>query len=125
MQQHKTNVINEEWNETQNDAPFVAFYDMGAVTFVLPDEMADAIRILGLEIFPKHRILDWPKLKASADKTNSRLAKIEGICRQQITFDSKFAIWFWKGIKNCLTHYQTTNFRLFQTERVCRRQFQI
>ena len=23
------------------------------------------------------------------------------------------------------THYQTTNFRLFQTERVCRRQFQI
>ena len=26
---------------------------------------------------------------------------------------------------NHLTHYQTTNFRLFQTERVCRRQFQI
>ena len=26
---------------------------------------------------------------------------------------------------NSLTHYQTTNFRLFQTERVCRRQFQI
>ena len=25
----------------------------------------------------------------------------------------------------CLTHFQTTNFRLFQTERVCRRQFQI
>ena len=24
-----------------------------------------------------------------------------------------------------LTHYQRTNFRLFQTERVCRRQFQI
>ena len=24
-----------------------------------------------------------------------------------------------------LTHYQTTNFRLFQTERVCRRQFEI
>ena len=24
-----------------------------------------------------------------------------------------------------LTHYQMTNFRLFQTERVCRRQFQI
>ena len=24
-----------------------------------------------------------------------------------------------------LTHYQTTNFRLFQTERVCRRQIQI
>ena len=26
---------------------------------------------------------------------------------------------------NGLTHYQTTKFRLFQTERVCRRQFQI
>ena len=24
-----------------------------------------------------------------------------------------------------LTHYQTTNFRLFQTERICRQQFQI
>ena len=28
-------------------------------------------------------------------------------------------------VKLSLTHYQTTNFRLFQTERVCRRQFQI
>ena len=27
--------------------------------------------------------------------------------------------WTWSP----LTHYQTTNFRLFQTERVCRRQF--
>ena len=26
---------------------------------------------------------------------------------------------------HCLHHYQMTNFRLFQTERVCRRQFQI
>ena len=41
VQQHKTNMINEEWNKTQNDAPFVAFYDMHAVTFVLPDEMAN------------------------------------------------------------------------------------
>ena len=32
-----------EWNETQNDAHFVAFYDMGAVMFVLPDEMADVV----------------------------------------------------------------------------------
>ena len=35
-----------------------------------------------------------------------------------------------KGLDNLLfqprlTHYQTTNFRLFHTERVCRRQFQI
>ena len=27
-------------DETQNDAPFVAFYNMHAVTFVPPDEMA-------------------------------------------------------------------------------------
>ena len=41
VQQHKTHMINEEWNKTQNDAPLVAFYDMRAVTFVLPDKMAD------------------------------------------------------------------------------------
>ena len=46
----KTNMINEEWNKTQNDAPFVAFYDMRAVTFVLPDEMAD-VSIAGLQWF--------------------------------------------------------------------------
>ena len=40
-------MINEECNKTQNDAPFVAFYDMHAVTFVLPDEMAD-LSIAGL-----------------------------------------------------------------------------
>ena len=37
-------------DETQNDAPFVAFYDMHAVTFVLPDEMAD-VTIAGLQWF--------------------------------------------------------------------------
>ena len=26
-------MINEEWNKTQNDAPFVAFYNMRAVMF--------------------------------------------------------------------------------------------
>ena len=31
----------------QTDVPFVAFYDMCAVTFVLPDEMAD-VSISGL-----------------------------------------------------------------------------
>ena len=50
MQQHKTNIINEEWKKNQNDAPFVAFYDMHAVTFVLPDEMAD-VSIAGLHWF--------------------------------------------------------------------------
>ena len=50
VQQHKTNMINEEWKKTQNDAPFVAFKDMLAVTFVLPDEMAD-VSIAGLQWF--------------------------------------------------------------------------
>ena len=50
MQQQKTNMINEEWNKTQNDAPFVAFYDTRAVTFVLSDEMAD-VSIAGLQWF--------------------------------------------------------------------------
>ena len=43
-------MINEEWNKTQNDAPFVAFYDMRAVTFVPPVEMAD-VSIAGLQWF--------------------------------------------------------------------------
>ena len=29
------------------------------------------------------------------------------------------------GLVGCLTHYQTTNFRLFQIERLCRQQFRI
>ena len=47
---HMRAMINEEWNKTQNDAPFVAFYDMRAVTFVLPEEMA-AVPITGLQWF--------------------------------------------------------------------------
>ena len=50
VQQHETNMINEEWSETQNDARFVAFYDMHALTFVLRDEMAD-VSIAGLQWF--------------------------------------------------------------------------
>ena len=66
VQQRKTNMTNEEWNKTQNDAPFVAFYDMHAVTFVLPDEIAN-VSIAGLEWFiliPRlihtgsHRLID-------------------------------------------------------------------
>ena len=58
-------MINEEWNKTQNDAPFLAFYDMRAVTFVLLDEIAD-VSIAGLQwfIIPRlnhmgsHRLID-------------------------------------------------------------------
>ena len=34
VQHHKTKMINEEWNKTQNDAPFVTFYNMRAVKHV-------------------------------------------------------------------------------------------
>ena len=34
----------------QNDVPFVTLYDMHAVTYVLPDEMAD-MSIAGLQWF--------------------------------------------------------------------------
>ena len=64
VQKHKTNMINEECNETQNDAPFVSFYDMHAVTFDLADEMADVL-IEGLQWFiliPRlnHTGSHWP-----------------------------------------------------------------
>ena len=48
-------MINEEWNKKQNDAPFVAFYDKRAVTFALPDEMADvsiALDCSGFFLYP-------------------------------------------------------------------------
>ena len=46
-------MINEEWNTTENGAPFVTFYDMRAVTFVLPDEVADLSRdCSGLFLYP-------------------------------------------------------------------------
>ena len=48
IQQHLTNIINKEVKKTQNYAPFVTFYDMRAVMFVLPDEMAD-VSIVGLQ----------------------------------------------------------------------------
>ena len=50
VQQHKTNMINEEWNKTQNDAPFVAFFNMRAAMLVLPDEMVD-VSNTGLQWF--------------------------------------------------------------------------
>ena len=46
VQQPKTNMIIEEWTKTPDDAPFVTFYDMRAVTFVLPDEMGDGTAVV-------------------------------------------------------------------------------
>ena len=73
---------------------------------------------------PHSKILDWSKSKGFADENlDIRIIKV-------FSEDVKYIVE--KGKKNAgyqhfliLTHYQTTNFRLFQTERVCRRQFQI
>ena len=45
------------------------------------------------------------------------------LCRLVIDYGGNTMMMYVSIIR--LTHYQTTNFRLFQTERVCRRQFQI
>ena len=51
VHQHYTDITNKEWEKkTGNDAPFVTFYDMRAVTFVLPGEMAN-VSITGLQWF--------------------------------------------------------------------------
>ena len=101
-----------------------------------------------------HKISALSKLKASADENcqifYDRADNIEG---KEENASSPLPTMFSKGfffdrdmrlfekrlicslqmlqiqtsLKSCpmLTHYQTTNFRLFQTERVCIRQFQI
>ena len=60
--------------QNPNDAPFVTFYDMRAVTFVLPDEMAD-VSIAGLQWFiliPRlnHRPIDSHSIPYLHQETN-------------------------------------------------------
>ena len=45
--------------QNKNDAPFVAFYDMHAFTFVLPDEMADRGTVVVYSYTPikPHRVV--------------------------------------------------------------------
>ena len=78
VQQHRTN-INEEWNKTQNDAPFVAFYDMCAVTFVPPDEMAD-VSIVGLQWF-----IPIPRLNHTGSRRPNDSHSKSYIHREKIT----------------------------------------
>ena len=58
---------------------------------------------------------------AGKGETDGRTIKFEIVVYEFFQFESVYYLSFGKG----LTHYQTTNFRLLQTERVCRRQFQI
>ena len=94
--------------------------------------------------FPKRKIMDSYKFKTIADdnKCNFKAEILFRMGRKQCgirrkcwlpTF-SPFRTMFSRGfiyrvfrsldcVVKSLTHYQTTNFRLFQTERVCRQQF--
>ena len=53
--------------------------------------------------------------------------RLSSVCWALWGFDREFLMTpvFKRTSSSHLTHYQTTNFRLFQTGRVCRRQFQI
>ena len=81
---------------------------------------------------PYDKILDQTKLKAFANnKSNVKKMIISVFDRVEnivVKIPSKGVI-VWEWIKlssvNALNHYETTNFRPFQTERVCSRQFQI
>ena len=42
-----------------------------------------------------------------------------------VTCGRSIIVVYYYGMIAFLTHFQATNFRLFQTERVCRQQFQI
>ena len=59
---------------------------------------------------------------------DSRLLPLEGpFCtecpRKAHSIDQRSECTFCCMLQNCLTLFQTTNFRLFQTGKVCRRQF--
>ena len=83
VQQHNTNMINEEWNETQNDASFVAFYNMHAVMFVLPNEMAD-VSIAELQ---------WFILLSRLNHTGSH-RPIDSHSKPYLYLEKKY--WIWK-----------------------------
>ena len=68
-------------DETQTDAPFVAFYDMHAVTFVPPDEMAD-VTIAGLQC------------------KNINLVQIESTCRRHFHCSSNYKTCIQQGRKH-------------------------
>ena len=77
---------------------------------------------MALSLWLKNMNLYWEEYKISCNK--------EKMLVTSIFSDFFIRLLSWGHLKsllcgNELTHYQTTNFRLFQTETVCRRQFQI
>ena len=61
---------NGKKNQLQNGAPFVAFYDVHAVTFVLPDEMADVsiARLQWFTLTPRLNLTGSSKASDSRSK---------------------------------------------------------
>ena len=70
--------------------------------------------------------LDWCKILSYAKGLKYKILKSLTIPELTLSKTRDFKLFQIKNIKDDkLTHYQMTKFRLFQTERVCRRQFQI
>ena len=68
-------------------------------------------------------------MRKFSKQVENTVGKGDIACYEQfLLFPQCFQKACFPGVSMCgngLAHYQTTNFRLFQTERVCRRQFQI
>ena len=94
-------MINEEWNKTQNNAPFVAFYNMPAVAFVLPDEMA-VKSIAGLQ---------WFILISRLNHTGSH-RPIDSHSKPYLHREKKYRIWN----KNHLQSYKLLGKQLFVSD---------
>ena len=117
------------WYQTTLRFPYI---------FKFPFLLPTTIYIFNINSLPNDRILDLSELKTSADDQKKKvteklkfiLGRVKKIVRKGEMLVSRIFCFFPQcfqkvSFSGLLTHYQTTNFRLFQTERVCRRQFQI
>ena len=64
--------------------------------------------------------MEWIKLKAYYADNKSDFARVN----ISLLYEGR-NYFFLRGIRSCHGIVKATNFRLFQTERVCRQQFQI
>ena len=82
------------------------------------------------EIARNEQFLLFPQCFLPVWRTFCHFHQIQNCRLQTLWVWERLKFVVWEKVKKylqeiCLTHYQTTNFRLFQNERVCRRQFQI
>ena len=74
-----------------------------------------------LTLYKRGALLFYDTVPNFNDLDKRAFENIEGKEKMLVTSIFSFSSMFF----SLSTHYQTTNFRLFQTERVCRQQFQI